>query len=205
LRTNRGTPRGYPNFAWLPIVGNMHGRAEIGVVRCDAGETIHFMKSHALAAIIAVLPLLSLGCGTTSEDCSKVIAVHNAQAEASKSIDTDKPGGSEKMAALMDKTNGDMAALSLKDDGVKTKTAAVIDTSKAFTAAYKDMFSTMKAIEDHTKEPIGDNVQAFTDKTNTLSKQMDTATAAVEKAKGTKKAAEDDFDQYCGATTVTSK
>jgi antitoxin component HigA of HigAB toxin-antitoxin module len=135
-------------------------------------------RSLVVLGAVATLSLVWGGCGTRVEDCNKVIAVHNSQVEEAKKIEIDKPGGAEALATLMEKKAGEMAALQLKDETVKTKTAAIVEADKKHAAALRAVIA-LKA------ESEADAAKA------------EKANADMTKAAADVKAASDGFDSYC--------
>ena len=157
------------------------------------------MNFKMLALVVASLSCFA-GCNSRVDDCNKVIAVHNSGVEESKKLDESKPEGLAALVALNDKKSAEMAALPIKDEGVKTKTAAMIEANKKVSAEIKNTLTQVKEMETLAAKPMPSDVDAIkkhTDDLTALTTKMTTQKTTMEAAGAAEKKASDDFDAYC--------
>ena len=158
------------------------------------------MKLGLLAFVMTAVPSFLLGCNTRVDDCNKVIGVHNAGVEEQKKVDADKPEGLAALATLNDKTATSMAAVPVKDEGLKTKTSALVDAEKALSVQVRVTVSEMKELKELTDKPMPDDVDSIKKRASdleALTMKMEKSKPAMDSATAVKKKASDDFDAYC--------
>jgi hypothetical protein len=159
-----------------------------------------------LLAVVALAAPFAAGCGSKVEDCNKVIGAHNAHVAEANSLAMDKAEDLDKLAGILDKTSTDIAALDVKDEGVKSRATTLADLEKKAATAVRDASTSTKsmmALADKAKAvPTGapdalDQLKKITDDIDKAGADAKTRTDAMQAASDAKDKAWTEFQAYC--------
>ncbi len=167
---------------------------------------MRFSRPLSLITLAVVALPLAAGCGTKVDDCNKVIGVHNAHVEGVKELDVDKPEGIAKLAGTLDKTSTEIAALDVKDEGVKTRAKALAEHEKAAATALREMGVVMKTMTDDMEKVKAvpsdspdalEKLKKMSDDIDKQGKDMTAKSEVVTKTTEAKDKAWAEFQTYC--------
>jgi uncharacterized phage infection (PIP) family protein YhgE len=163
-------------------------------------------RTASLLFVVALALPVAAGCGTKVEDCNKVIGAHNAHVTEANALTMDKAEDLDKLAGILEKTSTDIAALEVKDEGVKTRAKTLADLEKNTATAVRDASASTKsmmALADKAKAvPTGaadalDQLKKITDDIDKAGADAKTKTDAMSAASDAKDKGWQEFQQYC--------